>query len=375
MCTRSSFIAIALLALAGLASGQTSRSSVKVNLPADSPVALVSADWGESRTSERGSALVLNLNTALSLKNTSQRHIRAITWLVLSQEATPGGRASVTKASLDIGPGETFPLRIDLRLLRPIGRGITPGVEMSLDGILFDDLSFYGPNRLDSRRAMLAFELEAQRDRKYFQQVLQAKGAEGLRHECLSSLARQADLPKVDVQWARGGRTTTAEAERTLQFAFLHFPDAPIEPMAGMAHVSQSRARAPQMEIQNKAKQSVRYLEMGWLMKDSRGREFLAGSVPSKTTLAPGQKGQIVDDSILRFTDQQGGAVAIESMTGFVSQVEFADGSVWIPTRTSLGDPRLQKAMGPSGEEIRLTSIYRNKGLSALVEELKKFNR
>ena len=62
-------------------------------------------------------------------------------------------------------------------------------------------------------------------------------------------------------------------------------------------------------------------------------------------------------------------------MTGFVSQVEFADGSVWIPTRTSLGDPRLQKAMGPSGEEIRLTSIYRNKGLSALVEELKKFNR
>jgi len=365
---------LVLLVLAGsLAFAQTPRaSSVRVNLPADAPVSLLSADWGESRTSERGSALVLNLNTSLSLKNASQRRIRAISWLVLSQEATPGGRASVTKASLDIAPGETFPLRIDLRLLRPIGRATAPSVEMSLDGILFEDLSFYGPNRLDSRRVMLAFELEAQRDRRFLQQVLQAQGPEGLRRECLASLSRQGDLTRVDVQWARG-RTTAGGSDRTLHLAFLRFPDAPVEPVAGMAHVAGAQARSPQLEIQNRSRQSVRHLEMGWLLKDSRGREFLAGSVPAKTNLGPGQKTQILDDSTLRFTDAQGSALSIEGMTGFISQVEFADGSVWIPNRASLDDPRLQRALAPSAEEMRLTSIYRKRGLNALLEELKKF--
>jgi len=363
-----------LLALAGtLAFGQAPRaSSVRVNLPDDSPVSLLSADWGESRTSERGSALVLNLNTSLSLKNTSQRRIRAISWLVLSQEATPGGRASVTKASLDIAPGETFPLRIDLRLLRPIGRALTPSVEMSLDGVLFEDLSFYGPNRLDSRRVMLAFELEAQRDRQYFQQVLAAQGPEGLRKECLASLSRQGDLTRVDVQWARG-RTTAAGGDREVQFAFLRFPDAPVEPVAGMAHIAGPEARAPQVEVQNRSRRAVRHLEMGWLLKDSRGREFLAGSVPAKTNLNPGEKTQVLADSTLRFSDAQGAALSIEGMTGFISQVEFADGSVWIPNRAALGDPRLQRALAPSAEEMRLTSIYRKRGLNALLEELKKF--
>jgi len=372
MSTPSKLLLLALAASVALAQAPRA-SSVRVNLPDDSPVSLLSADWGESRTSERGSALVLNLNTSLSLKNASQRRIRAISWLVLSQEATPGGRASVTKASLDIAPGETFPLRIDLRLLRPIARALAPSVEMSLDGVLFEDLSFYGPNRLDSRRVMLAFELEAQRDRRYFQQVLHAQGQEGLRRECLASLSRQGDLTRVDVQWARGRTTTTAGAGRTLQFAFLRFPDAPVEAVAGMAHISGSEARAPQLEVQNRSAQAVRHLEMGWLLKDSRGREFLAGSVPARTNLGPGQKTKILDDSTLRFSDAQGSALAIEAMTGFISQVEFADGSVWVPNRASLDDPRLQRALAPSAEEMRLTSIYRKRGLNALLEELKKF--
>lgn len=358
---------------AALASGQPApRSSVRVHLPADAPVALLAADWGESRTSERGSAQVLDLNTALSLKNTSQRRIRAMSWLVLSQEATPGGRASVMKASLDIAPNETFPLRIDLRLLRPIGRVGQPAVEISLDGILFEDLSFYGPNRLDSRRAMLAFELEAQRDRRFFQQVLAVGGAEGLRRECLASLARQDETPRVGVEWARG-RATNVAAEQKLQFAFLRFPDAPVEPVAGMAHVAGSEARAPQLEVLNRSRQPVRYLEMGWLLKDSRGREFLAASVPAKTNLAPGARTQVLEEATLRFSDAQGGALNIAAMTGFVSQVEFADGTVWVPQRSSLDDPRLQRALAPSAEEVRLTTIYRKRGLPALIAELKKF--
>jgi hypothetical protein len=65
--------------------------------------------------------------------------------------------------------------------------------------------------------------------------------------------------------------------------------------------------------------------------------------------------------------------LAIEAMTGFVSSVEFADGSMWIPSRADLGVPQLQRVMAPSGEEQRLIQIYRKKGLAALIAELNKF--
>jgi hypothetical protein len=220
---------------------------------------------------------------------------------------------------------------------------------------------------------MLAFEMEARRDRQYFLSVLHAQGLDSLKKECLTSLARQAEIPRLDVQLARGGRSTTAvSSDRELQFAFLRFPDSPVEPVAGMAHVAGGEARLPKLEVQNRSQRPVRYMEVGWLLKDTRGREFLAGSVAAKATLGPGQKTEVLQQNGLRFSEGGGAPVAIESMTGFVSQVEFADGTVWIPRRSSLSDPRLQKALAPSAEEQRLTNIYRKKGLGALVEELKR---
>jgi len=347
-------------------------ASVKVNLPADSPVTLVSADWGESRTQERGSAQVLNLSTSLSLRHAGGRRIRAITWMVQAQEGVPGGKASVSKASLDVGPGETFPLKVELRLLRPVAAQAPPAVEMALDGILFDDLGFFGPNRLDSRRVMLAYELEAQRDRRHFLQVLQAKGPEGLQQECLASLRRQAELPAVDVQLARGGRATAVDPGREVQFAFLRFPDAPVEPVAGLARASGAEVWSPRLEVVNRSRREVKYLEVGWMLSDARGREFLGGSVPARMTLAPGRRAAVLQETSLRFADKGGSPLAVEGMTGFVSQVEFADGSVWIPSRAELDDPRLRKVLLPSIEEQRLTSLYRKKGLRALIEELKR---
>ncbi len=372
MSTRNRF-AIAIAAAALLAAQDGGRSSVKVNLSADSPVLLLSAGWGESRTSERGSASILNLNTALSLRNSSNRRIRAISWMVSSQEVTPGGRASVTRASLDIAPGEAFPLRVDLRLLRPLGKGPEPAVEMSLDGVLFDDLSFFGPNRLDSRRVMTAFEMEAQRDRRYLQQVLQASGPDGLKKECLQSLARQAELPRLNVTLARSGRSTATDPEREVRWSFLNFPGSPVEPVAGMARVSGGEARAPRLEVHNRSKQEVRYLEVGWILQDWRGREFLAGAVPAKANLAPGANAEVLQRTSLEFAEPGGGPISVESLTGFVSQVEFADGKIWIPTRAELADPKLLRALVPSAEEQRLTGIYRRKGVQALIEELKKF--
>jgi hypothetical protein len=315
--------------------------------------------------------MVLDLHTSLSLRNTSQQRIRGITLLVTSQEVTPGGRASVTKASLDIGPGETFPVRVDLRLLRPLTRGTGPLVEMSLDGVLFEDLSFFGPNKLDSRRVMTAFELEAQRDRRYLWSLFEKGGPEALRKECLASLARQAEMPRLDVQFARG-RSTNIEAEQRIQFAFLRFPDAPVEPVAGMARVAGGEARDPRLEVRNRSPRAVRYLEVGWILKDRQGREFLAGSVPAELTLAPGQSADVLGQASLKFSERSGAPMAIDGMTGFVNQVEFADGTVWIPSRSNLSDARLQRALVSSPEEQRLTGIYRKRGLQAVIDELKR---
>jgi hypothetical protein len=60
-------------------------------------------------------------------------------------------------------------------------------------------------------------------------------------------------------------------------------------------------------------------------------------------------------------------------MTGFVTQVEFADGKVWVPNRKNLENPFLAKVLAPSIEEERLASLYVRKGVDAVAEELRKF--
>lgn len=351
------------------ASPAAAQQTLKIGFPEGSPVTVVSADWGSSRTTPRGGALVVDLHTALRLRNSSQQRIRGVTLLVLAQEVTPGGKASVSAPSLNVAPAEVFPIRIDLRLLRPLESGDGPLVRVDLDGVLFDDLSFYGPNRLNCRRSMTVWELEARRDRLYFKSVLEARGPEGLRQEVLESLVRQADRPRLDVQVARGGRATNIGAGRDVEFAFLRFPDSPVEPLAGMARLAGREARAARLEVRNRSDRAIRYLEIGWIVKDRRGREFLAGSVPAEMTLAPGQKSRIVTETALRFSQP----LTVEAMGGFVSQVEFADGEVWIPSRSDLADQRLQRLLPPSPEEQRLTNLYRKKGLDALITELDKF--
>ena len=373
MFMRSRIAILGLLAAASAAWAQApdARSSVKINLPPDSPVTLVSADWGESRATPRGGAMQLDLHASLQLRNAGPRRVRGVTLLVLAQDVTPGGKASVSAPSLDVGAAEVFPVRIDLRLLRPLGAG--PLVEVGLDGVLFDDLSFYGPDRLNSRRSMTSWELEARRDRRHFKSILEARGAEGLRTEVLASLARQAERPRLDVQMARAGRATNLEPEREVQFAFLHLPDAPVEPLAGMARISGNQARAPRIEVRNRSDRAIRHLEIGWILRDRQGREFLAGAVPAEVTLEPGGRARIAPETALRVSERAGQPVPLDGMTAYVAQVEFADGKLWIPSRATLADPKLARVAAPSPEEQRLTELYRKKGLNALVEELKRF--
>ncbi|MBI4905409.1 MAG: hypothetical protein HY820_17375 [Acidobacteria bacterium] len=354
-----------------------SNSTMHITLPDDSPLSVLSADWRESTVTPRGSAMLLDLHTSLSFRNSSQRRVRGVTLLATAHEVAPGGKMSVSVPSLDIGPGEVFPVRLDVRLLRPATKGDGALVEITLDGVLFEDLSFYGANKLNSRRTMTMWELEARRDRKYLRGVYETAGLDALSRHMRDVQAKLSERPKVDVQMARrgGGRTTAQESERSVRFAFLDMPGEPVRATSGSATVSHSQARAPQIEVENVGNRPVRYLEIGWIMKDRSGEEFYAGAVPAELNLQPGQRGKVQHDSALTLSQRNGQPVPVAGMTGFVNHVEFADGSMWIPQKSSLvDDPRLKRVLNPSAEEQRLSDLYRRKGIHAVVDELRRHN-
>jgi hypothetical protein len=378
----SSKFAILLVAgVTALCAQETSLdNSVKINLPPDSPLTLISANLGESHVSQRGSAVVLDLDVTLTLHNASPNRVRGVTLLVAAQEVTPGGKASVSVPSLDVPPSQNFPVRINLRLLRPAQIAGGPLVQVNLDGVLFQDYSYYGPNRLDSRRTMTAWEMQAQRDRKYFKSILAAHGVEGLKQAMLESLNRQAERPRLDVQVARGRAVTSAAAgEHNARFAFLRFPDEPVDPVEGWAEIAGNEARNPRIDVRNLSSRQVRSVEIDWIVTDRQGKQYMAGSVPAsgpQFNLKAGSTSRVLQDTALRFSrlSNDGGApVSIVGMTGFVGQVEFADGKVWIPNRESLANAQLLGILEPSPEEQRLTDLYRKKGPKALADELNKF--
>jgi len=358
--TNRIYIAIAVSALSLHAQGLNH----KIDFPKDSPVSVLSADFGNSNATARGANLI-EVNAALSLRNSGQKRIRSMTLMVSAPDAA--GKGSVSVPTLDAGPGETFSVHIGTRLVRPLAAG-NPVVEVTLDGVLFDDLSFFGPDMLHSQRSMIMWELEAQRDRKYFKSLLASRGAEELGKEMRLSLARQADSSQRGVQMVRG-RATNIDAEREAQFAFLDIPESPVEASSGIARIGSSLAGAPRFEVRNRSSRAVAHLEVGWIVKDQQGREFLAASMPADLKLAPNQSGQVAQDAALRFDRP----VSIQSMSGFVSSVEFADGTQWIPSRGALDQPRLRQLVAPSPEEQRLSQIFTKKGLQVLIAELNKF--
>jgi hypothetical protein len=193
----------------------------------------------------------------------------------------------------------------------------------------------------------------------------------------LESLDRQNRLSPLTVKVRRGPSVTSAALapEHPAQFAFLQFPDSPVQPLNGWAEVAGNEARTPQIEVRNRSTKPVKYVELGWVVSDQSGRQYLAGSLPSSEpnlVLSPGKAARVLQDTTLSFSSN-GQPVYIRQMTGFINQVEFTDGKVWVPNRQNLDDPVLQKTLAPSAEEQRLSDLYRRKGLQALIDELKKY--
>jgi hypothetical protein len=374
-------LAIPMLVGAGVVFAQTAPlpdRSVSINLPNDSPVSLVSMA-NQSSATPRGAATVLDLHIGFTLRNDRSNRIHGVMLRVVSQEATLGGKGSVTYPSLNVGPGETFLVRIDMQLVRPTQVSDGHMAQVDLDGVIYQDLSFYGPDRLHSKRYLTACELEAQRDREYFKKVLAQGGKEGLRKEILQSAARQQQMDgaPLNVRVVRSGPVVTNAAlppEHPEQFAFLRFPDAPVDPIEGSAQISGNEARTPRIDIVNKSGKPVKYVELGWVLSDASGKQSIAASLPSAERdlyLAPGKKASVLQETTLRLFSGAGQPANVQKMTGYVSQVEFTDGKIWVPNRQNLEN--LRQVVAPSVEEQRLGQVYVKKGIDGLIEELKKF--
>jgi hypothetical protein len=124
--------------------------------------------------------------------------------------------------------------------------------------------------------------MEARRDRDHLKRVLAHGGAPALAQEMRDSMVRQSEAGQLTVAVSRAGRngTSGAAAEHSAEFAFLQFPDSPVEPLKGTVILSGNEARAPRIEVRNRGKQSVKYVEMGWIVTRRR-RSPLHGRLPA----------------------------------------------------------------------------------------------
>ena len=263
-----------------------------------------------------------------------------------------------------------------MELLRPFTVGKSEGamVQVALDCALFEDLSAYGPDTVKSRRALMVYELQARRDRRYLAALLESGKVAQLREELNFGL-QDFSPQQLGFELLQNARLSSLR-EQPVNVGSVSFKSSPVLSMGGAAHIAGNEVRAPQIEVKNTSQKNVRSIEMGWIVRDDRGREFVAGYVPSPLELAPIQMGTMKEAGTLRFSRPTGQPMVINGLLAFVGDVEFADGKLWIPTRVDIedatSDPVLRRALATSPEQQRLADVYRRKGINGLAEELKK---
>ena len=158
------------------------------------------------------------------------------------------------------------------------------------------------------------------------------------------------------------------EPEHEVALAALALPASPVELLSsGSIRLAGDEARAPHLVLRNVGSKPVRSVEVSWLVQDTQGREYAAGTLPADVSLAPGETRPAARDGALRFSLPGGAPASVLGLTGFVSSVEFADGGLWLPTRQALENPRLRAVLPLSGEQERLVKLSRRRPSSAVI--------
>lgn len=363
---------------------QDPAQAVHVAIAPDIPLSLVSKDLSGTRVQIMGAVMVVDLKCRLEVRNDSTRFLRGVVMGVVSAEHSPGGKASVALPSLDIVPHGTTEWNVDLKLVRPFPPNTDHAVNLDIDGALFTNLVFRGPNRFDSRRKLLVWEMEAERDRKHFKSLLASGGREQLATAMQASVQRQRQRPRLRAELVQQLRKLVApqrpflRRERRIRVSRHHFPESPLEIVSGSALVEGSRVRSPEITVRNLSRKPVRWYELGWLVSDGDGVRYAAGLMPApkgRSGLPPGAEASTQSDRsfVLNRDGAAAGRLSINRMSGYVRNVEFEDGIIWIPTRHDLEASSLDRATPVSVEEQRLTRLYGSQGVEAVVAELARF--
>jgi hypothetical protein len=360
------------------ASAEENGKWLDVQFPHDSPVLLVGFDMSPMTVTVRGSSMVMDLHETLVLRNVGSKPICGLTLKVEARDLAPYGKGSVIKPSLFVLPGEEFPVKVDMQLLRPISAAKSESamVQVTLDCALFSDLKAYGPDKLNSRRTLLVYEMEARRDRQYLARMLDRGQLPELREEL--NFGIQDFVPRqLGLELLRGPRPATLR-EQAVTVNPMPFPREPVQPLSGAAQVAGNEVRAPRVEVRNTSKMRVASVAMGWIVRDDRGTDFVAGAVTSPVVIGPVETSSISEPGTLRFSRSTGQPMVIDSLMTFVNDVQFADGTLWIPSRADIDaatqDPELRRELATSPEEQRLARIYRRDGTAGLKKELKRVN-
>lgn len=391
---------LAMIAAVGLSPAQTPASgpaalwsdpakAIRLEVGRDIPLTIEERDLSATKIQILGAVMIIDLRCRLTLRNQSDQYLRGLTLSVVAQQVTPGGQATVALPGLNIEPDATVPVRVDLRLVRPFPPREKHAVSVEIDGVLFSDLTFSdltfrGPDRFGSRRKLMFWDKEAERDRRHFKSLLAGGGKKRLEKGLRVSLERQRRRPRLAVRLEmdlanRLTRALGAPLRKQIRLALLQLEEAPLEMLSGTSLVRGSRAQSPEIIVRNASPKPVKYFELGWLVSDAKGTRYTAGSVPASPDgkrLAPGGKTAVHSRRAFAFRPRSapaGGGFSISAMSGYVRQVEFEDGSLWIPSRASLEKSSLTAATPVSVEEQRLSALYRDQGLDALVSDLSKF--
>lgn len=367
---------VCLLAVVPFIWAGTSRGlvqpAINVSLGNGSPVLLQSLEVTSS-DSVPATSSPARINISLGLKNTGPRTIIGLTFRIDAPFLT-AGHASLSMPNLEVAKDGmvSVPFKLELSRFAPQTHSDS-ALQISLDCVLFNDLSRYGPDTLHSHQSLGVFAAENRRERLYLQQLLRTGRVAEVREELNFGLPetpqdfRVAALPQ---------GTSAASAQERIAVVALSVTKSPLQILSSEAYGTPDGVARSVLRIRNVSPREIAAVGLVFLVRDEHATDFVGAVLPERLDLMPGSEGRFVETEDLRFSRTSGPPMLIRGLSLCVSSIEFTDGSVWVPSREDVEqatpNPTLRRLLTDSPERQRLAGLFRREGINAVAEELRK---
>ncbi len=367
------------------------RSFVRIRLPADSPLELVAVDYDGSRVTRSEREIHFDLSLTLALRNRSSKPVDGLAMGLGYGFPGPAPASEGLNAAsgIELRPGQTFALPARIRgdieappatsRARPVD--LPAAAVLSLDAVLFQDGSAYGPDRLGMIAPLRINRAEASRDRRYLESLAASSGPSGVarRLEQWSEVWEQQ--AEISPRTLSGPRAESLRSHAVpARVEIVNLPAAPLEILSAAASFSEGRFVDPAVEVRNIGPRAISDFQFVWVFRDASGAEFRgrtsgrgweAAGRARMPALGRGERVQ-VPESLVFEAARRNRETEIVSARVILRAVEFADGQVWVPERAVLDSLHLGNFLPPSSETTRLWHAYRQRGPQGLMAELKR---